>query len=121
MFQLVEFWDAIEPETVNEYLRTFSGREGVLGAMGVYRAAFINMEQTAPLVGHKVHLPVVALGGEKGLGAKVGEMIKMVAKNVDNSVLKDCGHFFSEERPDEIVRHVRQLTTTRKHTDWRNQ
>jgi pimeloyl-ACP methyl ester carboxylesterase len=29
-----------------------------------------------------------------------------VAKNVDSSVLKDCGHFFPEERPEEIVRHV---------------
>jgi pimeloyl-ACP methyl ester carboxylesterase len=100
---------SIEPETVAEYLRTFSGREGVLGAMGVYRAAFITMEQTAPLVGHKVHVPVVALGGEKGLGAKVGEVVKMVAKNVDSGVLKDCGHFFPEERPEEIVRHVQAL------------
>jgi hypothetical protein len=39
--------DAIEPEAVDEYLRTFSGTEGVLGALGVYRAAFRTMEQTA--------------------------------------------------------------------------
>ena len=32
-----------------------------------------------------------------------------VAKNVDSSVLKDCGHFFPEERPEEIVRHVQAL------------
>jgi pimeloyl-ACP methyl ester carboxylesterase len=32
-----------------------------------------------------------------------------VAKNVDSSVLKDCGHFFPEERPEEIVRHVQGL------------
>jgi len=100
---------SIEPETVAEYLRTFSGREGVVGAMGVYRAAFISMEQTAPLAGHKVHVPIVALGGEKGLGAKVGEMVKMVAKNVDSSVLKDCGHFFPEEHPEEIVRHIQTM------------
>jgi pimeloyl-ACP methyl ester carboxylesterase len=106
---------SIEPETVAEYLRTFSGREGVLGAMGVYRAAFISMAQTAPLVGHKVHVPVVALGGEKGLGAKVGEMVKLVAKNVDSSVLKDCGHFFPEEHPDEIVRHVKALKARIRH------
>ncbi|MGA3228040.1 MAG: alpha/beta hydrolase [Acidobacteriaceae bacterium] len=100
---------SIESETVAEYLRTFSGHEGVLGAMGVYRAAFISMAQTAPLVGHKVHVPVVALGGEKGLGAKVGAMVKLVAKNVDSSVLEDCGHFFPEEHPEEIVRHVQAL------------
>jgi pimeloyl-ACP methyl ester carboxylesterase len=32
-----------------------------------------------------------------------------VAKNVDSSVLKDCGHFFPEECPEEIVRHVQPL------------
>jgi hypothetical protein len=32
-----------------------------------------------------------------------------VAKNVASSVLKDCGHFFPEERPEEIVRHVQAL------------
>jgi len=100
---------SIEPATVAEYLRTFSGREGVLGAMGVYRAAFTSMEQTAPLVGHKVNVPVVALGGEKGLGAKVGKMVKMVAQSVDDSVLPDCGHFVPEERPEEIVRLVQAL------------
>jgi len=100
---------SIEPETVAEYLRTFSGHEGVLGAMGVYRAAFTSMEQTAPLADHKVNVPVVALGGEKGLDAKVGKMVKMVAQTVDDSVLPDCGHFVPEERPEEIVRLVQAL------------
>lgn len=45
--------DSIEPAAVNEYLRTFSGNEGVLGAMGVYRAAFTTMEQTEPLTRKK--------------------------------------------------------------------
>jgi pimeloyl-ACP methyl ester carboxylesterase len=105
---------AIETETVDEYLRTFSGREGVLGGMGVYRAAFISMEQTTPLAkmpgGRKVKLPVVALGGEKGLGARVGKMVKMVAETVDDTVLQDCGHFIPEERPEEIVRLVLAMT-----------
>jgi pimeloyl-ACP methyl ester carboxylesterase len=39
--------EAISPESVNEYLRSFSGKEGVLGAEGVYRAAFTTIAQTA--------------------------------------------------------------------------
>lgn len=101
---------AIEAETVDEYLRTFSGREGVLGAMGVYRAAFASMEQTGALVGRKVQVPVVALGGEKGLGAQVGEMLKGVAKSLDSHVVQDCGHFLPEECPKEVVRHVQALS-----------
>jgi pimeloyl-ACP methyl ester carboxylesterase len=104
--------NSIDLETIDEVLRTFSGREGVLGAMGVYRAAFITIEQTTSLagIGHQVTVPVVALGGEKGLGGKVGEMVKTVAKHVDRYIIPNCGHFVPEECPDEIVRHIITMT-----------
>jgi pimeloyl-ACP methyl ester carboxylesterase len=68
--------EAIPPETVNEYLSTFAGLEGVLGSLGVYRTAFASMAQTLPLTQSKVLLPVVAIGGEKGLGARVGQFVR---------------------------------------------
>ena len=98
--------ETIEPATVDEYLRTFLGREGVLGAMGVYRAAFTSIDQTEPLRKSKVTVPVVAIGGAKSLGAKVGDMVKMVGQHVEAETLPDCGHFVPEERPDAVVRHV---------------
>src|SRR5450755_617212 len=102
--------DAIDRATVDEYLRTFSGREGVLGALGVYRAAFTTMEQTAPLTRKKVQVPVVALGGERAQGGQIRKMVEMVAENVDGGSIADCGHFVPEERPDEIVRHILAMT-----------
>ncbi len=102
--------DAVEPAAVDEYLRSFSGREGVLGAMGVYRAAFTSIEQTTPLVKNKIKVPVIALGGEKGLGAKIGEMMSLVAENVTKHVFPDSGHFLPEERPDEIVQQIYAIT-----------
>ena len=101
---------ATTDEDVNETLRTFSGREGVLGSMGLYRAAFTSIEQTEPLTGHKVRVPLVALGGEKGLGDKVLAMVKMVAKDVEGETIAACGHFLPEERPDVVVRHVQALS-----------
>ena len=98
--------EAIGPAAVDEYLRTFSGRKGALGAMGIYRAAFTSIEQTEPLMAAKVHVPVIAMGGEKGLGAKVGEMVRMVAQNVEAETLPGCGHFLPEERPDVVVKRV---------------
>jgi pimeloyl-ACP methyl ester carboxylesterase len=99
--------DAIGPQVVDEYLRTFAGRDGVLGSMGIYRAAFTSIEQTEPLMKAKVTVPVVAMGGAKGgLGAKVGEMVKMVAEHVDVVTLPDCGHFLPEECPDEVARRI---------------
>lgn len=101
--------DAIDRATVDEFLRSFSGRKGVLGAMGVYRAAFTSIEQTAPLVKNKIKTPVFTLGGAKGLGKKVGEMVALVAENVKGDVLPDCGHFVPAEQPAEIARRIQAM------------
>ncbi len=100
---------AITPAAIDEYLRTFAGAEGVLGSMGIYRAAFASIAQTEPLIADKVTVPVVALGGEKGLGSKVGEMVAMVASDVEAHTLSGCGHFMTEERPAFVIDHIRAL------------
>ncbi len=94
---------AISPEAVGEYLRTFSGVEGVLGAMGVYRAAFETIAQTEPLTERKVTVPVAAFGGDKSLGGNVQQMVARVAENVTGGVFAGCGHFIPEEVPEELV------------------
>jgi pimeloyl-ACP methyl ester carboxylesterase len=101
--------EAFTTQIVDEYLRTFSGTEGVLGAMGVYRAAFATIDQTEPLLKNKVRCPTVAIGGVKGLGAKVGQGVTLVAAHVDARTIADCGHFVPEECPNELVRHILAL------------
>lgn len=103
--------DAIGPEAIDETLRTFSGHKGVLGAMGVYRAAFTTIKQTEPLTQNKVRVPIVALGGEKAQGTRVREMVERVAETVSGGSVPDCGHFLPEECPDEIVRQIVTMTT----------
>lgn len=98
---------AVSSTSVEEFLRTFSGREGVLGSMGVNRAAFKTMEQTAALKDRKVQTPVIAIGGSKSRGDQIREMISLVAANVTGVVIDDCGHFVPEEQPQELVRHIR--------------
>ena len=100
---------AITRGTIDEYLRTFSGREGVLGSMGIYRAAFQSIEQTERLTQSKVQTPVMAMGGVKGLGPRVSAMVRMVAANVKEVVLDDSGHFVPEERPDAVVNEILAL------------
>lgn len=102
------------PAVVDEYLRTFSGREGVLGSFGMYRAAFTTIEQTEPLLEAKINRPIVAIGGTKGLGEKVGQMLKMIAHNVVAETVVDCGHFVPEECPAVVVKHILALAANPK-------
>ena len=104
--------EAIGASAIDEVLRTFSGREGVLGSLGIYRAAFTSIAQTEPLTTAKIAVPVVALGGEKSLGDKVGEMVGRVAENVRSLTLPDCGHFVPEERPEAVVEQILALAQT---------
>jgi pimeloyl-ACP methyl ester carboxylesterase len=103
------FYDRVESShdgvgpAIDEYARTFSGTEGVLGALGVYRAAFQTIEQTEPLATNKITVPVTAVGGELSRGDQVREMIETVAENVTGVVIPGCGHFVPEERPDQIA------------------
>jgi pimeloyl-ACP methyl ester carboxylesterase len=94
--------DGVGP-AIDEYARTFRGTEGVLGALGVYRAAFQTIEQTEPLADRKVTVPVVAMGGELSRGDHVREMVESVAQYVTGLVIPGCGHFVPEERPDLIA------------------
>ena len=103
--------------SVDEYLRTFAGHDGVLGALGVYRAVFTTMEQTAPLKENKVRVPTVALGGERAQGDRVREMISLVAQNVAGGTVPDCGHFLPEERPDEITGQILNLIKSQESAD----
>ena len=100
---------AVDPTAVGEYLRTFSGHDGVLGALGVYRTVFTTMEQTAPLKKNKVTVPIVALGGERAQGEHVRGMISLVAANVSGAAVSGCSHFLPEEAPDEVARHILDL------------
>ncbi len=102
--------EVFDPETVDEYLRTFSGREGVLGAMGVYRAAFTTIAQTEPLTQNKVRVPVVTLGGKWGLGTRVHPMVSAVADAADGGVIEGSGHFLPEEQPDAVVQQILAMT-----------
>ena len=95
---------SISEASIQETLRTFSGIEGVLGSMGVYRAAFTTIAQTTPFKENKIKTPVLALGGDKALGDKVADMVKAVAENVTARTLAKCGHFIPEEQPLELTR-----------------
>ena len=51
----------------------------------------------------KLTMPVLSIGGEKSLGNELGAQMKLVATDVTVVVLKDTGHWISEERPKETT------------------
>ena len=51
----------------------------------------------------KLTMPVLSIGGEKSLGEVLGQQMKLVATEVRVVVLKNAGHWISEEQPRETT------------------
>ena len=75
------------------------------GRMHAGWAYFVSWPQLAKdfaqLSQTKLTMPVLSIGGDKSLGNQLAEQMKLVADNVTVVVLKDTGHWISEERPKE--------------------
>lgn len=99
--------EAAVADAVDEYLRTFRGEDGVLGALGVYRAVFETARQTEALAGPGVAVPVVGVGGSLSRGPAVARWLAQLCRDVEPVVI-DGGHFLPEERPTEIAELVLQ-------------
>src|SRR5258706_9210370 len=77
------------------------------GRMRAGWAYFVSFPQAAKdfaeLSQTKLPMPLLVIGGEKALGAVLGEQAKLVASDVTITVLKDTGHWVLEERPKETT------------------
>jgi pimeloyl-ACP methyl ester carboxylesterase len=77
------------------------------GRMRAGWAYFVSFPKTASefakLSQTKLSIPVLVIGGEKSLGAFLGQQAKLVASDVTVVVLKDTGHWVLEERPQETT------------------
>ncbi|MEV0890674.1 alpha/beta hydrolase [Promicromonospora sp. NPDC050262] len=70
----------------------------------MYRALHVNVEQNARFrADGPLTMPVLAIGGEKSLGASIGDQLEKYASNVDTRVLEGSGHWVTEERPQALT------------------
>lgn len=93
-------------DALDEYVRAFSLPGAARASRGVYREIFTSSAQIKELSKNKLQMPVLALGGEFGLGEIPLQDMKVVAENVRGGVVKDCGHYIAEEQPEELLQHL---------------
>jgi len=85
------------------YLEAYS-RPGRMHAGWEYFVSFPQAAKDfAQLSQTKLTIPVLTIGGEKSLGAPLGEQAKLVATNVTVVVLNNAGHWVLEEQPKETT------------------
>jgi pimeloyl-ACP methyl ester carboxylesterase len=73
------------------------------GSFGQYRAWDANSAQNAQRQERRLTLPVLAIGGAKGIGEGAAKAMKLVADDVQTVIIPDCGHWLAEEAPEQML------------------
>jgi pimeloyl-ACP methyl ester carboxylesterase len=77
--------------------------EALHASFAPYRALDETSAQNERRAGHRLTLPVLAIGGAEVLGAGVGETMARGADDVKTLVLPGCGHYPAEEAPEAML------------------
>ena len=80
-----------------------SSPDALRGSFGSYRAIDTTIAQNAQRKMRRLTLPVLAIGGGKGIGEGVITTMKLVADNVQGVVIPDSGHWVAVEAPDQLL------------------
>jgi pimeloyl-ACP methyl ester carboxylesterase/quinol monooxygenase YgiN len=91
------------PAAVEEYLRCYTRPGAMASAFARYRGTGRQIEHNTRHLSQPLSLPVLAVGGERIFGAAVAENLRHGASDVRQEILADCGHYVSEERPEELA------------------
>jgi hypothetical protein len=70
------------------------------------RAVAESAAQNAEFSRHKLIIPVLALGGQTGVGDSLRQTMEALAHNVKGGVIPDCGHYMMEEQPELVAREL---------------
>jgi pimeloyl-ACP methyl ester carboxylesterase len=91
---------------VAEYVRAYSREGRLTPALEQYRAFYENAAQNRSGRLPKLDVPVLALGGSRGVGLLPLRNARRAARDVRGGVVRGAGHWLMEERPGEVARRL---------------
>jgi len=91
--------DWIAPEMAQVYFDALKTPEALHACFEFYRCIETNIAQNAQRKERLLEMPVLAMGGALGLGDRVEQQMRLVAKDVTAVTVENCGHYVPEEAP----------------------
>jgi pimeloyl-ACP methyl ester carboxylesterase len=90
-------------EDLDEYAHHLASRDGLRGALGVYRAIAAEASDLVQLTNRKMTMPVWAVGVRSFDGHGALRTVERLAESVKRGVIDDCGHWIIEEQPTRLL------------------
>jgi len=101
---------AIEPAALEEYVRVYSLPGVMRAGFAWYRVNFSaeGLAQSKVRAAQRLPMPVLALGGDEGVGDALRATVATIGDRVKGGVVKGspaegCGHSLPEECPNELA------------------
>lgn len=94
---------AIAQADVDEYVRCLAQPGALRAGFEYYRAVAQDAADFASAAREPLACPVLALGGERSIGAAVKLCMQQVAGDVRGGVMERCGHWIAEEQPQALL------------------
>jgi pimeloyl-ACP methyl ester carboxylesterase len=99
----VDWTKVFDQAAIDEYVRVYSAPGSWSNGLRYYRDIFDSIAQNQATAKTKLPMPVLAIGGEVGLGAAMRQSLDGLAENLQGAVIPKCGHYVPEEAPGELL------------------
>ncbi len=86
-------------DAVEHYVAVLRSPDALRCSFAFYRALEQTMAQNERRAQRRLSAPVLAIGGERWLGERVAETMRLVADDVLSVMIAPCGHYPAEEAP----------------------
>ncbi|MDI6943644.1 alpha/beta fold hydrolase [Microbacterium barkeri] len=93
----------LDPQIVDEYVAAYVGEERLAASLSYYRTAEVDARAVRRIADDPIRTPVLALGGEFGMGSAVEEGMRGLASDVTGRVLPGAGHYPAEQNPAAVI------------------
>ncbi|ACU61737.1 alpha/beta fold hydrolase [Chitinophaga pinensis] len=101
--------EVFDNDTINEYYRTYSQADKMSNGFNYYRTILQDINDNKAFGQNLLQMPVLAIGGEHGLGQLAYNITKPLVADITGAVIPDCGHYIQEEQPDFLVKELIQF------------
>lgn len=99
----VDWTKAFDADAFDEYTRIYATPGRWSMGLGYYRAIFDSIAQNRATASTLLAMPVLAIGGETGLGAAMKASFEKAAPQLTGAVVPACGHYVPEEAPQAVL------------------
>ncbi|KAI9745009.1 MAG: hypothetical protein M1818_001287 [Claussenomyces sp. TS43310] len=98
--------DRITAAKRDRYVECYSRPGSMSNGFAYYRSVSTSASQNAVLAEKTLQMPVLALGGQGGVGENLKTSMERLATDVHGGEIEDCGHYVMEEQPEIVARKL---------------